>query len=206
MSFDDTLTILSSLKATNGLFVALRPPFSVSFDVDREVLQQEIERQGLPESEFKRFADQIGMMLAAILDDLVDEYTANQVIQSTDDEPSTPEEVQAALDRVREALYDTHLQQRYDLKKSSKAPSFTDIDWDIKVKYFDAKLAEFSPFPYATCRLSFQTGFEDHLLSLLGRRIFDAVQINLSIDDIDYLTRVLGRIRERLEHLEREYP
>ena len=206
MSFDSTLAFLSDSKNRGDLFVVLSPPFTASLDIDREVLQEFLDRGGVPESEFRRFAGEIGMMLAALLNGAVDEYVANpsQFLADGSDAFEDEEEVKAAVDRVRDQLYDDRLQQRYDLKKSSKAPSFTDVDWDINIKHFDANLADFTPFPYATCRFSFQRVFEDSAFALFGGKTFDAVQINFSIEEIDHLNRVLLRIRERLQALESE--
>ena len=149
-------------------------------------------------------AGRIGVMLSAILEKQEEEYIDHFI--SSADGPQISDDVErlkAEIENVRDRLYDSHLQQRYDLKKSSKAPSFTSIDWDIKIKHFDAKLSDFKPFPYATCRLSYQREFDQSPLTLFGRA-FDAVQINLSVDEIDYLSRVLATIRERLISLEGE--
>ena len=112
------------------------------------------------------------------------------------------ERLNADIQKVESKLYDSHLQQRYDLKRTSKAPSFTGIDWDIKVKHFDAKLGDFEPFPYATCKISFQREFDDSPFVFFGGRAFDSAQINFTIDDIDHLSQVLAKVRERLHFLE----
>ena len=145
-------------------------------------------------------------MLFAVLSDVVEQYVDHRV-HSEDEDVDVPEEridIQSAIDSVRDHLYDDHLQRRYDLKKSSKAPSFTNVDWDIKVKHYDANLESFVPFPYATFRIAFQKDFEDSPFVFFGGRAMDSVQINFSIDEIDHLRRVLLRARERLEMLEGE--
>ena len=204
MNFDKSLALLSDLKNRGELFIALSPPFAASMDIDHDVLQQALEENQILEAEFRRAASRIGNMLAATLRDSEDEFVRLSPGIGEDDERDSieVEQLREEVQKVRDQLYDTHLQQRYDLKKSSKAPSFTDIDWDIKIKHFDAKLGEFKPFPYATCRLSFQREFEDTPFTIFGGRAFDAVQINFSIDDIDHVSRVLSRIRQRLEALE----
>ena len=204
MHFEKTLALLSDLKDRGELFIALSPPFAASMDIDHDVLQTSLEESQIPEAGFRRAANQIGNMLAAVLRDSVEEFIQFSQGTGEDDErdPSETDQLREKVQRVRDQLYDSHLQQRYDLKRSSKAPSFTDIDWDIKIKHFDAKLGNFAPLPYATCRLSFQREFDDTPLTIFGGRAFDAVQINFSIDDIEHLSRVLARIRERLETLE----
>ena len=81
---------------------------------------------------------------------------------------------------------------------------FNGVDWDVKVKRFDASFDDFQPYPYATVRLSFQRDFEDSAFAILGGRTFDSVQINFSKDEVDHLIRVLSRTRERLAALEEE--
>ena len=204
MSFDGTLALLIKLKQQDELFVALSPPFSVSFDVDRDLLGDLLEEYRISEPNFRRFAHQVGAMLAAILNGS-DESFASHISDEDADVTGGPvgkDEIQVAVTQVKAGLHDSHLQKRYDLKRSSKAPSFTDVDWDIKVKHFDAKLGDFTPFPYATCRLSYQRDFEDSPFALFGGKTFDSVQINFSIDEINYLSKVLGRVRERLQELE----
>jgi hypothetical protein len=97
---------------------------------------------------------------------------------------------------------DSALRRRYDLKRSSKAPSFSHVDWDIKVKYHDASIDPFDPIPYATFRISFQREFEDSAFAVLGGRTFDSVQVNFSKDEIDYIGKVFVAARERLAELE----
>ena len=211
MSFDGTLALLIKLKEQDELFVALSPPFSVSFDVDRDLLRDLLEEYGISELHFRRFAHQVGAMLAAILNGSEESFDGSEepFFSHVSDEDAdvaggsvSNDEIQAAVARVKAGLHDGHLQKRYDLKRSSKAPSFTDVDWDIKVKHFDARLGDFTPFPYATCRLSYQRDFGDSPFALFGGKTFDSVQINFSIDEIDYLSKVLGRVRERLQQLE----
>ena len=201
MDFGRTLAVLAGLKERRQLFVALTPPFAVSLEIDREVLREALVLPDDSEAEFRRFADEIGHMLFAILSGSGDWFVEHRV-EDMEEAAEERRRLNTSIDEVRSALYDDHLQRRYDLKRSSKAPSFTSVDWDIKVKRFDANLEDFAPFPYATFRISFQKDFGDSPLLFIGGRAMDSVQINFSIDEIDHFRRVLMRARERLETLE----
>ena len=84
-------------------------------------------------------------MLAAILRDSVDEFIRLSPGIGEDDErdSSEAEPLREEVQKVRDRLYDTPPAAEIRPKRSSKAPSFTDIDWDIKTKHFDAKFREF---------------------------------------------------------------
>jgi hypothetical protein len=160
------------------------------------------------ESEFKTQAAEAGGLLAPILEKNIDDVIRSRVNRrateaSTKQSPEEYEkELRQKLELVKIYLYNDHLQKRYNLKKSSKAPSFTDIDWDIKTKHADAKLASLEPFPYATCRISFQKEFDSVPYNFFNA--FGSVQINFSVDEIHYLQRVLSTIEERLKSVEKE--
>ena len=204
MDSDRVLEMLVELRDKGELFIALTPPFGASLDIDRDVLAGFLQEKQTEEVAFRRTAHRVGRILGAILSDREDAFISDEL---EDEDPSrdTParEELRVDIRKVREHLYDQHLQRRYDLKRSSKAPSFTDIDWDIKIKRFDSQLGEFAPFPYATCRLSFQREFDHSARSFFGRA-FDSVQVNFSIDEIDHLSRVLAKIKTQLTALEKE--
>ena len=204
MDFDRTLALLADLKERRQLFVSLTPPFAASLEIDREILREALVRPGDSEDEFRRFADEIGNMLFAHLARAVDRYVEHRLEMAEDEDGGMAgrQRLETMVSQVKQSLYDDHLQRRYDLKRSSKAPSFTSVDWDIKTKHFDANLESFVPFPYATFRISFQKDFGDSPLMFLGGRAMDSVQINFSIDEIDHLRGVLLRVRERLQTLE----
>jgi hypothetical protein len=208
--FEATLDILSSIKAKGEVFISLAPPLYTSFEIDRVVLSKYLQEKGLGEVEFKTEADQIGLMLLNVLDNEAKNFP-ERFMQRFGKQPESAEEkkkerqiLEEKLRHVKDRLYDEHLQKRYDLKKSSKAPSFSTIDWDIKVKHVDARLENLKPFPYATCRISFQKEFDGSPLSLFSGRAFDSAQINFSVDEITYLLRVFTTIKERLETVEKE--
>ena len=122
MDFDGALAILADLKARRELFVALTPPFSASFEIDREVLEEALATAEDADDNFKQHANEIGRMLFAVLSDVVEQYVDHRV-HSEDEDVDVPEEridIQSAIDSVRDHLYDDHLQRRYDLKKAAK--------------------------------------------------------------------------------------
>ena len=203
MKITETLAALEQWKADSQLFVSLSPPFAATLEVDRTVMRDTLAQSTLSADEFKAASDEIGVILLNILNKTEDQYIFGPV--GEDDEAKAAREQRTAyVGEVKSRLYDGYLQRRYDLKKSSKAPSFNGVDWDVKVKRFDASFEDFQPFPYATLQLSFQRDFEDSAFAILGGRTFDSVQINFSKDEVDHLIRVLSRIRERLAVLEDE--
>ena len=200
--------MLERWKADGQLFISLAPPFTVTLEVDRVVMGKTLTQPTLTPEQFSAASDEIGLILLNVLNRTEDRYIYGPGRRDSDEvDPETQaaqKQRKARVEEVRSRLYDAYLQRRYDLKKSSKAPSFNGVDWDVKVKRFDANFDDFQPFPYATLRLSFQRDFEDSAFAILGGRTFDSVQINFSRDEIDHLIRVLSRTRERLATLEDE--
>ena len=208
MKITETLAVLEQWKADSQLFISLTPPFTVTLEVDRAVMGNALEQSELSPEEFRAASDEIGLILLNVLNGTEGHYTLGPGGGDADESGSDTQAAQkqriAYVEEVKSRLYDSYLQRRYDLKKSSKAPSFNGVDWDVKVKRFDANVDDFQPFPYATLRLSFQRDFEDSAFAILGGRTFDSVQINFSKDEVDHLIRVLSRTRERLAALEDE--
>jgi hypothetical protein len=208
--FKDTLEILNSLKEKGEVFISLAPPLYTSFEIDRAVINKYLQERNLEEAEFKKEADQMGLMLSAILEHegkpLPERFTQRlgKQLASAGEKETQRQVLEEKLRHVKDRLYDERLQKRYDLKKSSKAPSFNAIDWDIKVKYVDAQLDNLKPFPYATCKISFQKEFDSSPFSILSGKAFESAQINFSVDEITYLLRVFKTIKERLEAVEKE--
>ena len=205
MDFEQALQVLTELKAKSELFVSLTPPFYTAFDIDQMVLAATLERYGYQEDEFKREAAQVGMALFAVLSKETESYLANAAALQNDDEAGLAEvrsRHESMLAAVRESLADDRLQQRYDLKKSSKAPGFTSVDWDVKIKHFDANQDWFVPLPYATIRVVFQKDFGESPMLFFSGRAMDSVQMNFTADEIEYLQRVLTQIQRKLEDLD----
>ena len=206
MEFEKTLAMLSDLKNRSELFIALTPPFFTTFEIDREILKEALEQHGIMEAEFKREAFDVNRALFSILSDDVEPYIAYSVENSAGNENEDAgvlrNEYESLVSEVKDKLVDDRLQQRYDLKKSSKAPGFTSVDWDIKIKHFDAHLDSLIPLPYATFRIAFQKDFGDSPLLFLGGRAMDSVQMNFTVDEIEHLQRVLSTAQRRLRELE----
>ena len=200
------LEILTKLKSEGGLFISLTPPFSVSLEADRQSLTRLLGEHGEEETAFKQSSSEIAAILSTILDGTIETFVERQLenldIDSTDEAEAERDRWQEEIKNVQEGLYDENLQKRYELKRSSKAPSFNQVDWDIKVKHFDAKVDNFQSFPYATFRIEVQRSFEDTPFTFFGGRTFESVQVNIVKDEIDYFIRVLATARGRLEELE----
>ena len=199
--------MLERWKSDDQLFILLSPPFRVTMEVDRVAMGEVLTQSVLSPEDFRAASDEIGLILLNVLNRTEGSYVLGPGgVDGADDEDP---EIQAArkrrgarVEEVRSRLCDDRLQRRYDLKKSSKTPSFNGIDWDVEVKHFDANVHDFQPFAYATLRLSFQRDFEDSALAVLGGRTFDSVQINFSRDEIDHSIGTLSRVRDRLATLE----
>ena len=203
--FNKAVQLLKQLSEAGELYISLIPPFDVSLEIDRRAVAR-CREAGLSAETFKKESNRVGELLMAILEEKEDVFIDSQIERSELSGEEAQRErkmLQDELATVRENLFDTHLKGRYDLKVSSKAPSFTGIDWDIKLKTVDAKLEKIK-FPYATCRIRFQREFEISPVAVLGRNFFDAVQLNFSRDDIDYLIRVFRTIRQHLAEMEEE--
>lgn len=208
--FTSALRILRKLSDSGNLFISLKPPFTVDFEIPRDVLTKELKSSKLTEKEFLRFSDEISAMLDATLSDEADRYIEARIQRSVeagglkeDDIPARSATLSDEIEMVKAELFSDHLKRRYDLKKSSKAPAFTDVNWDVKVKTHDFKLGKLD-FPYATFRITFQRNFQDDPLTLFATPTFDSMQINFTIDEIDYLVQALKKAREYLEQLEKE--
>lgn len=204
LSFVQALEALQELKRAGDLYILLMPPFGLSFQTDEADVNRVLGDREVSLEDFKRASDEISSMLFAVL-----EESENRYIRASVEEEELGKEAEEArkavfesrVARVGEALADEHLRGRHRLKVTSKAPAFMDIDWDAKVKLVDAhtKIA----FPYATCKIKFQRDFEASAFTLISGRIFDAVQLNLTLDEVKYLRRVLAVIEGHLENLER---
>jgi hypothetical protein len=208
--FTSALRILKKLSDAGNLFISLKPPFTVDFEIPRDVLTQELKSSRLTEKEFLRFSDEISAMLDATLCDEANRYIEARIQRSLDTRELKKPEIAARrallteeIEMVRAELFSKHLEGRYDLKKSSKAPTFTDVDWDVKVKTQDFKLGKLN-FPYATFRITFQRNFRDDPLTLFAAPTFDSMQINFTLDEIDYLVQALEKARGYLRQLEKE--
>lgn len=208
MNIKETLTVLERWKAGSQLFISLSPPFAVRFEVDRSVMRDALSQSHLSEDEFRTASNEVGLILLHVLNGTEERYVSGFETEDVDetgaDTGASQEQRRAYVAEVKSRIYDDYLQRRYDLKRSSKAPSFNGVDWDVKVKRFDANFDDFQAFPYATLRLSFQRDFDDSPFAILGGRTFDSVQINFSKDEVDHLIRVPSRTRERLVELEGE--
>lgn len=204
-TFEKTIEILDRLIKRGEVYIALNPPFDASFEISKGILRHELEEASLGERDFRRQSSRVSSMLLAILSGEEDDYI-NSVIQRLEklkgkEASKRREELEEQISKVKEGLLTDHLKGRYNLKRSSKAPVFSGLDWDIKIKTEDAQLENIR-FPYATCRIKFQREFEESPLVIFGSRIFDSVQINFCVDDIDYLIKTLRTIRDNLAQTE----
>lgn len=201
--FLKSLNLLKKLKENHGVFISLTPPMQLSFEIDREVLPRYLQEFELTQGDFQEEYVHISYLLLAVLANREENFIEFDIEHSElegEEADIRKATLREQLRTVKETLLDTRLKQRYDLKASSKAPTFTSIDWDIKLKVKDAELEKIK-FPYATCRIKYQREYTD-LTSFLGGKGFDSVQLNFSLDEIEYLIKVLETIKQNLQEIE----
>lgn len=203
-AFTSALSVLSHLRDRGDLLVSLSPPYSISIEIERTVLGPHLNRASVSEADVRSAASQASDILRALLEDMVDRYIASYLEDVDEHERQDVEDgLRRRVEAVKASFFDEHLRRRYALKKTSKAPAFAAVEWDIKTKIADDSMVDLEPFPYATCRISYQTRFDEAFWSVLGGP-FDSAQINFTVDEVRYLIRVLGAIEVRLESAERD--
>lgn len=203
-TFSAALDVLSHLRDRGDLLISLSPPFRVSIEIERATLGPHLADASLSEGNVREAASEASDIIRALLDDSLDDYVIYRLGETEGDERSRIEiDVRDHVEGVRAKLLDDHLMHRYTLKKTSKAPTFTAIDWDIKRKIADGSMMELKPFPYATLRFTYQKEFDDAVWSVLSGP-FDSTQINFTIDEVQYLIRVLQAVESHLESDEKE--
>jgi hypothetical protein len=201
--FEQCLTIIKTLCENHDVFISLSPPFELSFEIDSETLVKRLKENNLTEKDFLAQSNHIESILNAILVDKQDKYIEQHVKDAGAEKQAETELLKFQFDKVRTILWNQHLQDRWEIKSSSKAASFTSIDWDIKIKTKDAKLDKIK-FPYATCKFSYQREFDSSPYSMLSGRRFESIQMNFSVDEIDYLIKTMSTVKHYLEESEEE--
>lgn len=202
--FSVALDVLSRLRDRGDLLISLSPPFSVSIEIERTTLGPHLSTASLSEDDVRKTASEASDILRAILDDNLDDYVTHRLGETEGVERTDTEAiVRGHAEAVRGKLLDDHLMHRYALKKTSKAPAFTAIDWDIKRKIADGSMPELNPFPYATLRIAYQKEFDSEIWSILSGP-FESTQINFTVDEVRYLIRVLQAVQSHLESDEEE--
>lgn len=161
----------------------------------------------IDEAAYTRAVSQIEEMALAILRGDEKSFIQARVedLKEEEEKKRKTKELEQRLDTVRRFLKEVdpgnRLQKRYKWKASSKAPSYTTIDWDVKEKIADSKAGSLR-FPYATCRIKFQREFSMDPFLLLGGRMFDTVQINFSRDEAAHVVKVFQTVVRELERAE----
>ena len=201
--FDLVLGSLERSVAENKCFILLRPPFPVAIEVrDRETFDA-LAEQGVTRAERDEAVRDITDLVLAALQEQADEYIAHR---TADDETDQAGEWSSRANSVAAALVDERLQSRYLLKRLSKAPAFSDVDWDVKLKVGDASEPDLKRFPYATIKLKFQRDFSDDPWSWIGGgSTVESVQVNFTRDELDYLIHSLEGSRDALLAAEEEF-
>lgn len=211
MVFAAVIKALSGLINQSKAFILLTPPHSVEFAlVNHHDLEAILGEHNIKKADYFRYVYDAAELLSAILsgqqdNDIIDDKIkkASREGNGTDSKEQLEATLRERLKQVRDNLYTDRLQRRYDLKRTSKAPAFGGIDWDIKIKIDDAYRRN-TRFPYATVKLKLQKEFGFDPYSILGGRAFDSVQINFSGDELEYVKNVLETMLASLREQEKE--
>lgn len=202
--FDGVLAAVNTLVQANDCFVLLKPPFGAALEVrDRSPIEA-LAEQGISRAEREEAIADIAGLLWYALVDRVEEYVEYRMaedvsgdVEAGDAKTGSAEEWTSRAGAVASTLVDDGLRSRYRLKRLSKAPAFTDIDWDVKVKVDDAGESGLEPFPYVTVKLKFQRDFGDEPFWLGGTTV-DSVQVNFSTEELEYVIHSLQRSRDAM--------
>jgi len=202
-NFTKTLAILGELCANGNVYFSMSPPIEIGFLIDKDLLREKLKVAELSEGDFRRESNIIGDQLRVIFNETEAayvEYTVERRGLKGEDAERTKGELLKQVEGVRGTLYTQHLHDRYVFKTNSKAPSFTGVDWDIKIKVEDAQLDHIE-FPYATCKVTYQRQFDVSPFTLIGGKVYDSVQINFCVDDIEHMINVFSKIRDHLKRV-----
>ena len=185
----------ADLVKTRAAFLLLAPPY----ELDLVYVDVKEARASVAEISWREFGQHVSRICEYLGALLAAEGSESEAAMSARLKRPGRHDASVAeeLGLVKQKLYNAALQERYDLKQSSKAPSFSGVDWDVKIKVDDAAL-NLHPSPYATVRIRVQRDFATDLYSLFGGRKFESLQLNFSIEEVDFLRAVLGRVRESL--------
>lgn len=208
-SFDAVLQLLSRMAGEHSgeCFILFSSPWSGTIELADPSVLGVLGDAGMDDREIRRaFAEVSGLLMAVLRDDFEGFLQLGTPFEEEADSEARRGEYQRRFDAVHHLLVDDHLRRRNQLKRLSKAPAFSDLDWDIKLKLADASESSFVPFPYATIRLKYDTSFEDGAspFPLLTTRQTQSVQVNFTVDEIDYVIAALRRARESLDQAEHE--
>lgn len=201
MSQDQFAQYVSALKTAidaGEAFLLLLPPYSLQLAfVDQHTTKARFIESGFKDGDTGDLADRVTALLLGLLSGTDPETIKNQPVFANDAVETVTQDIKV----VRQTLYTERLQRRYDLKRSSKAPAFSSVDWDVKIKVQDAQVKT-DKTPYATVRLKYQRDFGGDMYAIFGGRTFDSVQVNFAAEEIDYLIKVLQRIGGALNSLD----
>ena len=196
--FGRVIAIVKQAIEEGEAFVSLAPPYEnqIAF-VDSKQIATRLAKDDIAPAAFNAILRRINQLLQHILGEHEDDEIPTRPPFHKDD----PELLKAQLGVVRQSLYSERLQNRYDLKRSSKAPAFTSIDWDVKIKIDDAEFA-IERTPYATIKIRYQRDFGGDSFSIFGGRTFDSTQLNFTSEEVEFVIRVLKRLSATLRSVE----
>lgn len=214
--FEKLVDAMAALLEGGHIFVSIRfemPP-GLSLVLEREAAKAEIERRGLSLDQFEEFLDEeVPNLMVALLTDSEEGYVESQLDSLKEErEGITDEQLEAEratrlakLGAVSERIVDNAMRKRFTFKRRARSPVFVAFGWAVDVRHFDAKEQDELGLPYATCQIKYQKGIPALPFGiLLGGPRLESVEIDCTLDEIEYMIRTLGEVREKLHSLQKE--
>jgi len=205
LAFQSAVGIVRKLIDEGGIYIVVSPVerTDIKLQVDRQFLEATLEPTPFSYGDFTKFLNEMSVMVSVCLEEREEIYVQRRVENWRDennyDEPRIAEEkslLERKLQVIKGTLIDDRLSQRYFLKDHAKAPYFVDFDWEVNVKHSDSEVDMAQPLPYATCRLRYaRPGARPRFP---WAQSVESIQIDWTEEEIDYIVRILGVVKERI--------
>lgn len=206
--FKEIVTIVERLIKQKKVFISIsieRLP-GIVLEIEEETLDTELKAISVEEKDFHDIVDdEITPMMLACMEDSQDSFIKakiNALKEEDYDQDRIAKEESLLREKIRlvdERLVDQNLRDRLLFKRSAKAPVFTGLEWDIKVKHFDSRKEPLYPVPYATCQIKYQKGVPRSPLALFFEAApSEAIEIDFTLDEIEHMIKGLGIVKDKL--------
>lgn len=198
-----TLEILTNLFQRGEIYISISPPFRIEFEIHQDIKAKAIREADIKVKDFRNELAEIQAMLLSILRHDEDAFISSEVEDLKDEDAIKikSDNIKKQFENIKQfqKIVDpkNEIERRYKWKASSRVPTYTTADWDIKKKVADSKGWGDFKFPYATLRIKFQREFGDDPFLMFGGRMFDAVQLNFSKEEAEHFAGVaLNMVKE----------
>jgi len=210
--FLKTLSIVEKLLRDKNIFFSIsveRYP-GLTLKIEEPSLDLELERESVSKTDFQSVLEaEIAEMIVMCLEgpEARQAYVKSEIDDLREegyDETQLAEKktlLEKKLEFVSTKLIDEHLRQRYLFKRRARVPVFIGLDWGINVREFDSQAEELRAFPYATIQIRYQKGVPaGPVRILLGTAApLETLEVDCTLDEIEYMIRVLSEAKSRLQ-------